>query len=79
VPQVGVAEMTDTSSGKGGGGGGSSSRSIEKHVDEEHRYDELNKQLDGLNKQYERLEKAKDRAYGNQKLAVMDKEINKLK
>ena len=71
--------QTDTS-GKGSGGSTkSNTKSVEEHIDEEHRYDELNKQLEGLSKQYDRLGKARDRAWGKNKIALLEQELDKLK
>ena len=69
----------ETRTGGGGGSTKSNTKSVEEHVDEEHRYDELNKQLEGLSKQYDRLGKARDRAWGKNKIALLGQELDKLK
>ena len=71
--------LKDQDKSKGGGSSKSNTKSVEEHIDEEHRYDELNKQLEGLSKQYDRLGKARDRAWGKNKIALLEQELDKLK
>lgn len=71
--------LKDKDKNKGGGSTKSNTKSVEEHIDEEHRYDELNKQLEGLSKQYDRLGKARDRAWGKNKIALLGQELDKLK
>lgn len=80
------ASRSSTTSGGAGGkksGGGSKGKAdtstAEKHVDEEHRYDKISKEIEGLTKQFDRLNKAKDRAFGANKIRIMEQEIVKLK
>ena len=64
---------------KGGGSEKEATGQAELIEDEEHRYDELNKTLEGLSQQYERLGKARDRAWGKNKIALLEQEMQKLK
>lgn len=64
---------------KGGGSEKEATGQAELIEDEEHRYDELNKTLQGLSQQYERLGKARDRAWGKNKIALLEQEMQKLK
>ena len=65
-------------SSSGGGGGGGSKKDKKKSSDEIERYHVVKQQLDRLSAEYDRLSAAKDRAYGPDKLAAIDKEIAKL-
>lgn len=77
------------SGGKKGGGGGKSSKpkTVQKKApieakqakDEIERYHEITKQIDNQSKLLDRLSKAKDAAYGPDKLKMMDKEIEATK
>ena len=76
------------SGGKGGGGGKSSKpKTVQKKApieakqakDEIERYHEITKQIDNQSKLLDRLSKAKDSAYGPNKLKMMDKEIEATK
>lgn len=51
---------------------------LELITDELHRYDELNKTLEELNRQYEDLGKARERAWGKNKIQLLDQELKKL-
>lgn len=66
------------SSGGGGGGGGSSQKDKKKSSDEIERYHVVKKQLDNLSREYDNLSAAKDRAFGANRLRVMDQEVAKL-
>lgn len=66
------------SSGGGGGGGGSSQKDKKKSSDEIERYHVIKKQLDNLSREYDNLSAAKDRAFGANRLRVMDREATKL-
>lgn len=66
------------SSGGGGGGGGSSQKDKKKASDEIERYHTIKKQLDNLSREYDNLSAAKDRAFGANRLRVMDQEAAKL-
>ena len=53
---------------------------ISKNVDDEKkRYYEINQQLERLNDELNKITKAKDRAFGKEKLGYLDQEINKYK
>ena len=58
----------------GGGGGGSRRRAIaKKNKNEEiERYHKINNQLEDMEHQLDQVEKAKDRAFGKNKLKLMD-------
>lgn len=65
--------------GGGGGGGGSKEKEI-KHADgkkdsEKERYHTLRNQLEDLSAAYDRVSKASDRAFGKDKLKLIDGEI----
>lgn len=66
------------SSGGGGGGGGGSQKDKKKASDEIERYHTIKKQLDNLSREYDNLSAAKDRAFGANRLRVMDQEAAKL-
>lgn len=66
------------SSGGGGGGGGSSQKDKKKSSDEIERYHVVKKQLDNLSREYDNLSAAKDRAFGANRLRVIDQETVKL-
>lgn len=66
------------SSGGGGGGGGGSQKDKKKASDEIERYHTIKKQLDNLFREYDNLSAAKDRAFGANRLRVMDQEAAKL-
>ena len=63
---------------KGGGGGGGSKSSPKKKSDsDKERYHTITNQLEDLRAEYEAIGKAKDKAFGTDKLKAMDAEINK--
>lgn len=66
------------SSGGGGGGGGGSQKDKKKASDEIERYHTIKKQLDNLSLEYDNLSAAKDRAFGANRLRIMDQEAAKL-
>lgn len=66
------------SSGGGGGGGGGSQKDKKKSSDEIERYHVVKKQLDNLSREYDNLSAAKDRAFGANRLRIMDQEAAKL-
>lgn len=66
------------SSSGGGGGGGGSQKDKKKSSDEIERYHTIKKQLDNLSREYDNLSAAKDRAFGANRLRVMDQEAAKL-
>lgn len=83
-----IANATFTGKGSAGGlsspssssngGGGSSKKDKKKASDEIERYHVIQQQIDRLATEYDALSAAKDRAYGPDKLAAIDKEIAKL-
>jgi len=66
---------------KGGGGGDKKAKKESKKSakTETERYHVIENQLENLKSQYDEISKAKDRAFGKAKLALMDKEIAKQK
>lgn len=77
---------TPASSNKGGGGGGSSAKpqtkNSEKHITkakEEDRYHVIKNQIEDLTAQYDRIGKAKDKAFGPNRIKLLDQEIAKQK
>lgn len=77
VPDVNPSSIM-TNAGSGGGGGSSSKKDKKKASDEIERYHVIQQQIDRLATEYDALSAAKDRAYGPDKLAAIDKEIAKL-
>ena len=63
--------------GGGGGGGGSDKADKKKYKDEIERYHEITNTLEDLEKQYDKISSKKDRAFGAEKLRLMDQEIAK--
>lgn len=61
----------------GGGGGGSSKHPEKKNDSDKERYHTVLNQLEDLNAEYDDISKAKDRAFGKDRLAYMDAEIKK--
>lgn len=73
------AKYNGGSGGKSsGGGGGSSQKDKKKSSDEIERYHVVKKQLDNLSREYDNLSAAKDRAFGANRLRVIDQETAKL-
>lgn len=75
---------SSTSSGSGGGGGSSKSQEYnnEKHknpTDEKERYHVIKNQIEDLSAQYDRIGKAKDKAFGPNRIKLLDQEIAKQK
>lgn len=68
----------NSSGGGGGGGGGGSQKDKKKSSDEIERYHVVKKQLDNLSREYDNLSAAKDRAFGANRLRVIDQEAAKL-
>ena len=68
----------NSSGGGGGGGGGGSQKDKKKSSDEIERYHTIKKQLDNLSREYDNLSAAKDRAFGANRLRIMDQETAKL-
>lgn len=66
------------SSGGGGGGGGGSQKDKKKSADEIERYHTIKKEIGNLSREYDNLSSAKDRAFGANRLRVMDQEAAKL-
>lgn len=61
----------------GGGGGGSSKHPEKKNDIDKERYHTIQNQLEDLNAEYDDISKAKDRAFGKDRLDYMDAEIKK--
>lgn len=70
--------ISDANSSGGGGGGGGSQKDKKKASDEIERYHTVKKQLDNLSREYDNLSAAKDRAFGANRLRIMDQEAAKL-
>lgn len=74
-----------TKGNSGSGGGGSKktqTKNSEKHIkkrDEEDRYHVIKNQIEDLTAQYEKISTAKDKAFGPNKLKLLDQEIAKQK
>ena len=64
--------------GGGGGGGGGSQKDKKKSSDEIERYHTIKKEIGNLSREYDNLSAAKDRAFGANRLRVMDQEAAKL-
>lgn len=87
IKHVGSNAGTPASSKKGGGGGGGSSakpqtKNSEKHITkakEEDRYHVIKNQIEDLTAQYDRIGKAKDKAFGPNRIKLLDQEIAKQK
>lgn len=75
---AGLVSGGKSSGGGGGGGGGGSQKDKKKSSDEIERYHTIKKQLDNLSREYDNLSAAKDRAFGANRLRVMDQEAAKL-
>lgn len=75
---AGLVSGGKSSGGGGGGGGGGSQKDKKKSADEIERYHTIKKQLDNLSREYDNLSAAKDRAFGANRLRVMDQEAAKL-
>ena len=73
--RVGSNSSSIKSSPSGGGGG----KKDKKAKDEIERYHEISEEINDLTSDFDRLSKAKDRAFGADKLALMDAEIEKNK
>lgn len=78
------AGVSPSSTSSSGGGGGNKQPKEAKKIDkktneevEEDRYHVITEQLERLNDELEKISKAKDRAFGPKKLALMDAEIAK--
>lgn len=76
---------SSTSSGSGGGGGGSSksqehnNEDHKDYSDEKERYHVIKNQIEDLSAQYDRIGKAKDKAFGPNRIKLLDQEIAKQK
>lgn len=65
------------SSGGGGGGGGKKSHADTKSFSDKDRYHTIKNQIEDLSASYDDINKAKDRAFGKDRLKYMDQEIAK--
>lgn len=75
---AGLVSGGKSSGGGGGGGGGGSQKDKKKSSDEIERYHTIKKEIDNLSREYDNLSAAKDRAFGANRLRVMDQEAAKL-
>lgn len=77
----GVRPASATPAKRGGGGGGGSKKSTshadQKNYSDKERYHTIKNQIEDLNSAYDDLNKAKDRAFGKDRLKYMDSEISK--
>lgn len=78
VPNFNPSKYISDANSSGGGGGGGSKKDKKKSTDEIERYHAIKKQLDNLSREYDNLSAAKDRAFGANRLRVMDQETAKL-
>lgn len=78
VPDFNPSKYISDANSSGGGGGGGSKKDKKKSSDEIERYHAIKKQLDNLSREYDNLSAAKDRAFGANRLRVMDQETAKL-
>lgn len=78
VPNFNPGKYISDANSSGGGGGGGSKKDKKKASDEIERYHAIKKQLDNLSREYDNLSAAKDRAFGANRLRVMDQETAKL-
>lgn len=75
---AGLVSGGKSSGGGGGGGGGGSQKDKKKASDEIERYHTIKKEIGNLSREYDNLSAAKDRAFGANRLRVMDQEAAKL-
>lgn len=75
---AGLVSGGKSSGGGGGGGGGGSQKDKKKSADEIERYHTIKKEIGNLSREYDNLSAAKDRAFGANRLRVMDQEAAKL-
>ena len=79
--KIDIPKSTSTkqpsSSGGGGGGSKSSSHAEHKNYLDKERYHTVKNQIEDLNAAYDDLNKAKDRAFGKNRIDYIDKEIAK--
>lgn len=75
----GSSNMTNLGGSKGGGGGGGKqAKHAEKKSDKgKERYHTVQNQLEDLNAEYDDISKAKDRAFGEDRIDAIDDEIKK--
>lgn len=84
APSITPSHSSTTSGKNSGSGGGGSSKSQEhnneKHknpIDEKDRYHVIKNQIEDLSAQYDRISKAKDKAFGPNRIKLLDQEIAK--
>lgn len=75
---AGLVSGGKSSGGGGGGGGDGSQKEQKKSSDEIERYHTIKKEIGNLSREYDNLSAAKDRAFGANRLRVMDQEAAKL-
>ncbi len=76
VPTPTLGNKKSPGSG-GSGGGGKKSHADQKNYSDKERYHTIKNQIEDLNSAYDDLNKAKDRAFGKDRLKYMDSEISK--
>ena len=76
VPTPTLGNKKSPGSG-GSGGGGKKSHAGQKNYSDKERYHTIKNQIEDLNSAYDDLNKAKDRAFGKDRLKYMDSEISK--
>ena len=82
VPREAPDPQMKTINGKkknSGGGDGSDKKEPKSNKDEIERYHEIKNTLEDLEREYDRIKKARDRAYGMTKVALIQEEIEKTK
>lgn len=77
VDPIGNSSSKTPSSGGGGGGGSKPKHAEKKNDSDKERYHTLNNQLEDLESQYDSISDAADRAFGQDKLDNIDKQIEK--
>ena len=73
-----LAPSVSSTGGKSSGGGGGSKTKAASHTHEVHRYSNEENTTKGLTETYSRLNDAKDKAFGAERLRLMDRELSTL-
>ena len=79
LADYGSTDPEDVSGGGSGGGSSDNKKTIEELTEIAERYHEITKEVETLEHQLDLLGKQKERAYGKNKLKLMDEENEKLK
>ena len=77
APKSASTKQPKSSGGGGGGSKKSTSHADQKNYSDKERYHTIKNQIEDLNSAYDDLNKAKDRAFGKNRLKYMDSEISK--